>query len=125
LVRAAADEDARVREIAAAGLGRLGDEEGLKTLGDLLGDPVPAVRGAAVEALVLFAGRALPLVLEVVERTTAGEPAGLRLESALRALGRVGDDRAIGPLSSALRAGGSLARVAAARALGDLGLSPG
>ena len=125
LVGAAADPDARVREIAASGLGRLGDDRGLGALGRLLGDPVPAVRSAAVDALVLFAGRAVPLLLDVVDRMTVEEPAGLRLESALRALGRVGDDRAVAPLSAALRGGGSFARAAAARALGDLGLSLG
>ncbi len=125
LLGTAADPDEKVRNLVARGLGRLGDEGGLRALVDLMGDPVPSVRAAAVDALVLFTGRATPLLLEEVTRLTAAEPAGLRLESALSALGRVGDERALGPLSTALRDGGSAARAAAARALGDLGLSEG
>jgi VWFA-related protein len=125
ILGAAADPDAGVRDLVARGLGRLGDEAGLRGLMALLGDPVPTVRAAAVDALVQYAGRATPLLLEEVTRSTTAEPAGLRLESALLALGRVGDERALAPLSAALRHGGSAARAAAARALGDLGLSEG
>jgi VWFA-related protein len=125
ILGAAADPDDKVRELVARGLGRLGDEQGLRALLNLLGDPVPSVRAAAVDSIALFAGRATPILLDEVTRLTTDDPAGLRLESALCALGRVGDDRALGPLSAALRAGGSAARVAAARGLGDLGLSPG
>src|SRR3989454_7818049 len=125
LFGAAADPDEKVRDLVARGLGRLGDERGMQALVDLMGDPVPSVRAAAVDSLVLFAGRATPLLLGEVVRLTAAEPAGLRLESALAAMGRVGDERALAPVSTALRDGGSAARVAAARALGDLGLSGG
>jgi len=125
LLVAAADPDERVRDLVARGLGRLGDEAGLRTLVHLMGDPVPSVRAAAVDAVVLFANRATPLLVEEVTRLTTAEPAGLRLESALTALGRVGDERAPAPVSTALRDGGSAARAAAARALGDLGLSEG
>ncbi len=125
LLGVAADPDEKVRNLVARGLGRLGDEGGMQALVDLMGDPVPSVRAAAVDSLVLFAGRATPLLLGEVVRLTAAEPAGLRLESALAAMGRVGDERALAPVSTALRDGGSAARVAAARALGDLGLSGG
>ena len=125
MVKAASDRDEGVRHLAAQALGRLGDEAGLTTLLDLLGDAVPRVRTAAVDALVMFGPRGLPLLLEDVTRQIATQPAGLRLESALLVLGRVGDDRATGPLSAALRDGGTSARNAAARALGDLGLSGG
>jgi VWFA-related protein len=125
ILKAAADSDEGVRRLAAQALGRLGDEKGIAALLELLGDAVPEVRRSAVDALVPFAGRALPLLLEEVTHETAGRPAGLRLESAVGALGRVGDDRALEPLSAALRQGGAAARAAAARALGDLGLSRG
>ena len=125
LLGAAADPDEKVRQLVAGGLGRLGDEGGMQALLDLMGDPVPSVRSAAVDSVALFAGRATPLLLGEVARLTAAEPAGLRLESVLSALGRVGDDRALAPLTTGLRDGGSAARVAAARALGNLGLSEG
>ena len=125
LIRAASDPDAGVRRVAARGLGRVGDEAAMGALLDLLGDAVPEVRTAAVDALVLFTGRAAPPLVEDVTRETADGPAGLRLESAVLALGRVGDDRALAPLSGALQKGGTAARAAAARALGDLGLSQG
>ena len=125
IVKAAADPEPGVRRLAAQALGRSGDEGGLRALLDLLGDAVPMVRAAAVDALVLFEGRALPLLLDDVTRQTADQPAGLRLESAVKALGCVGDDRALGPLSVALAGGGTAARAAAAQALGDLGLSQG
>jgi len=125
LVQAASDTDAGVRRVAARALGRVGDEAGMRTLLDLLGDAVPEVRAAAVDALALFAGRAVPPLVDEVRRETAAGPAGLRLESAVLGLGRVGDDRGVAPLSEALRRGGTAARAAAARALGDLGLSPG
>jgi len=59
----------------------------MPALVDLMGDPLPSVRAAAVDSLVLFAGRATPLLLGEVVRLTAAEPAGLRLESLLAALG--------------------------------------
>ena len=43
----------------------------------------------------------------------------------MRVLGRVGDERALDPLAAALREGPAEARVAAAAALGDLGLTRG
>src|SRR5439155_22335422 len=116
---------AGVRRVAARALGRVGDEAGMRTLLDLLGDAVPEVRAAAVDALALFAGRAVPPLVDEVRRETAAGPAGLRLERAVLGLGRVGGDRGVAPLSEALRRGGTAARAAAARALGDLGLSPG
>ena len=125
IIKAAADPDPGVRRLAGQALGRLGDGGGLEALLDLQGDAVPVVRAAAVDALVLFEGRALALLVDDVTRQTADRPAGLRLESAVRALGRVGDDRALAPLSAALVGGGTAARVAAAQALGDLGLSQG
>jgi HEAT repeat protein len=125
ILKAATDPDAIVRRHAAQALGRMGNETGLPALLDLLGDAVPEVRAQAVDALILFAGGALPVLLEEVTRQTMERPAGLRLESAVRALGRVGDERALEPLAAALRSGGTAARAAAAEALGDLGLSRG
>lgn len=125
LVGAAGDPDAGVRRLAARGLGRLGDEGGLRALLDLLSDALPDVRAAAVDALVLFGERAMPVLLAEVARLAGDEPAGLRLEGAAAALGRVGDDRALEPLGAALRGGGAANRASAARALGDLGLSQG
>jgi VWFA-related protein len=126
LLGAAADPDERVRRLAATSLGRLGDEAALRTLIERLGDPVPGVRTAAAGALVLFRDRAVPgLSDEVARLLRAGPPAGPGLVEAVRVLGRVGDDRALDPLAAALREGPAEGRVAAAAALGDLGLTGG
>src|SRR2546428_1389769 len=123
LLGVAADPDEKVRDLVARGLGRLGDERGMQALVDLMGDPVPSVRVAAVDSLVLFARRATPPLLGGVVRLTAAEPAGLRLESALAAMGRVGDEPAPPPLPSALRDGPAAAPASATRARGARGLT--
>ena len=122
LLGAVTDKDEGVRRLAAASLGRLGASQGLGPLIELLGDPVPSVRTAASEALALFADRAIPALVEGVPAASGSEP---RLAGLVQLLGRVGDDRAIDPVAAVLRGGPAGARVAAALALGELGLSPG
>jgi len=122
LVGAVADTDERVRRLAATSLGRLGDLRGLGPLLGLLGDPATSVRVAAGEALVLFADRAIPALVEEVSSERVSVP---RLAALMDVLGRVGDDRAVDPLSAVLRTGPTGAKTAAAEALGALGLSGG
>ena len=83
---------------------------------------MPSVRTAASDVLALFADRAIPALVEGVPAASGCEP---RLAGLVQLLGRVGDDRAIDPVAAVLRGGPAGARVAAALALGELGLSPG
>src|SRR5262249_25491209 len=114
ILKAAADPDGGVRRLAAEGIGRLGDGSGLPALLDLMGDAERRVRDTAVDSLASFTGLAIAPLVDEATRLTGEDPAGLRLESAVRALGRVGDDRALAPLRGALANGGTAARAAAA-----------
>jgi VWFA-related protein len=125
LLGALDDRDDKVRRIAAGSLGRLGEQAALPPLIEMLGDEAPSVRTAASEALVLFGPRAITLLASAVEAGAGRRTAGPRLLHAARLLGAVGDDRAADPLALLLEEGPVEARVAAAQALGDLGLTRG
>jgi len=123
---AAADRDERVRRLAAVSLGRLGDETALGTLIERLGDPAPEVRTAAAGALMLFRERAVQGLADEAARLLAVRPAvAAPLVEGMRLLGKIGDDRALDPLAAVLREGSGETRLAAAEALGDLGLTQG
>ncbi|MBI1951734.1 MAG: VWA domain-containing protein [Acidobacteria bacterium] len=126
LLGAAADRDEQVRRLAALSLGRLGEEAALQTLIERLGDPSPGVRTAAAGALDLFGARAVPGLTVEVARLLSGPPAvDPGMVETVRILGRIGDDRALDPLAAVLREGPAGARLAAADALGALGLTRG
>jgi VWFA-related protein len=126
------DGEGEVRRLAVGALARLGEAAAIPRLVEHLSDQEEPVRIAAAEALLQFGPKAIPdLVSEVAAgagggaHNAGGATAGSRLLNAARVLGRVGDDRAVGPLAGLLRAGAEDSRIEAARALGDLGLSEG
>jgi VWFA-related protein len=124
LLAAIVDREEKVRRLAAESLGRLGDREAIEPLVGRLGDPAPSVREAAAGCLLVFGAAAVPALVARVSASGDGG-AGWGLEAAARALGRIGDDRAIDPLAALLGSGPAPARLAAAGALGELGLSGG
>ncbi len=126
LQAAAADRNEQVRRLAALSLGRLGEEAALRTLVERLGDAAPGVRAAAAGALELFGARAVPDLTVEVARQLSGPPsADPGMVDMVRILGRIGDDRALDPLAAVLREGAAGAQLAAAEALGALGLTGG
>jgi VWFA-related protein len=124
LVGALRDQDAVVRRLAAAGLGRRRAVEAIPGLVEGLADPVASVREAAGRALEDLGPAALPALLGAPGGGPGPLPVPAILETA-RLLGAIGDDRACGPLGALLAAGGEAERIAAARALGRLGLMCG
>jgi VWFA-related protein len=93
LLRALGDRAAEVRAAAAVALGTMREPRALPALAVLLGDPSGAVRRGAEEALQGFGPAAGPAVIATLE---AGGEARLH---AIGLLGRIGDPRAIGPLT--------------------------
>jgi VWFA-related protein len=119
------DEAADVRGLAIEALVRLEASEAIPDIAGRLGDPASEVRDAADSALIRFGPLAVPHLLDRVERGQRRRRARPTLVGAVSVLGRVGDDRALPPLSAMLERGPANARPAAARALGNLGLSGG
>ncbi|MGH9750346.1 MAG: VWA domain-containing protein, partial [Candidatus Polarisedimenticolia bacterium] len=93
LLRALDDRAAEVRAAAAVALGKMREPRALPALAGLLGDPSGVARHGAEEALQAFGPAAVPAVLATLE--SDGEA---RLH-AIAILGRIGDPRAIGPLT--------------------------
>ncbi|MBI3946086.1 MAG: HEAT repeat domain-containing protein [Armatimonadetes bacterium] len=104
---------------AVEALGRLEDRRATPGLVRALSDGEPAVQCAAARALgVLRDRRAVPALARVLE---TGAPAG---PLAADALGYIGDPAAVPPLVRSLRSDGPCGvRLAAARALGNIGLA--
>lgn len=116
--------DIRVRRETVIALSKFGGEEAVQQLIVGLADSEPSIRAAAALGLGLTkAGTAVnPLVKRLGEETDQDT-----VMEILRALGRIGDARAIAPLADRAN-GGSLfsrtplpIRVEAIRALGDIG----
>ena len=123
LLQALEDGDEKVRRLAVEALARLGDPTAIPGLVGMVGDRAASVREAAGAALLLFGAAATPaLAARITGMPDSADP-GLLV--AVRVLARIGDDRALDPLESLLKSGAAGTRVAAAEALGDLGLSPG
>ena len=118
-MEALSDPVARVRSVAAVGLGTLGAKQAGSTLKPLLRDENPGVRAACVSALLRL-GRPYKEVADTVQGLTQDKNPGMR-SSAARALsqgrGRVG----VGVLSLLLRDPVPRPRIAATRALGRVG----
>ncbi|MBI2892928.1 MAG: HEAT repeat domain-containing protein [Deltaproteobacteria bacterium] len=116
LIRQLSDADPTTRRNAAEELGRRGDQESLEALATRVRveGNLEARRAMLTSLGVLRDPGAIPVLLEMLSRT--GDPAR---PEAVRALGRVGDARAIAPLA-ALLSDERLAR-AAASALARIG----
>ena len=118
-----ADEMPLVRRRAAEALGRIGDREALPGLIDRLGDDDRAVAAAAASAIEAFGAAAIEALAAAVAVPPPHDPG--RLANAATVLGQVGDDRALEPLAALLHAPAPEVRLAAARAVVDLGLVAG
>ena len=125
LRQALRDKDKTVRRLAVEALARLGETTAIRDLVRMLGDETGSVRDATMGALGQFGPAAIPVLIREVERGAGRRKAKTRLLQAARLLGQIGDDRALAPLGALLDSGPATARVAAARGLGDLGLSQG
>ena len=117
LVRALDDPEADVRACAALALGRAGDDSAALALADGLGDESAFVASIATDALSMLGE---PAIEALVERLADGRP-HVRL-LAVRALGRIRSERAIGPLFGMLEDESYLVRYYADEALEALGV---
>jgi len=131
LIDALKEQDPEIRYWAADALGKIGASAAIPPLIIALKDPLDAVRMSACVALGdLKAREAIPDLLNLVSgKTPSGkgyrlfipEDVGAVQWMAARALGRIGDLRAVEPLAQAMgKAGGDLG-VYVAEALGELG----
>jgi hypothetical protein len=120
-------EDARVRRETILALSRYGDERAVPLLVKALGDREGSLRAAAAHGLGLTksAAAAVPLLDRLRQETDVEA-----LAEIVRALGRVGDPRAVPVLVEHASAGGFFSRtplavrVEAVRALADIGGDP-
>lgn len=116
--------DARVRRETVQALTKLGGEESVPLLVRALSDGDAGIRGAA--ALGLGLSR-VPAAVSPLMMRLAHEADAEAVAEIVRALGRLGDPRAVPPLAERAEAGGWLARrpaearVEAVRALGAIG----
>lgn len=122
--RTIAHADARVRRETIVALPKIGGYEAVALLGRGLVDAEPGLRAAAALGMGLLKHpSAIPLLLAQLAKETDGET---ELEI-IRAFGRIGDARAVPPLTERAAASGWLSRVPAAlraeatRALGEIG----
>jgi HEAT repeat protein len=115
LIRALQDPDPYVREIAAQGLGYVGDERGAPALGHALRDPVPAVRRRAAAALITVPAKAAQKDLQ---RAVKSDPDPVVRRYAVEALGWIEDDTVIPTLIAAASDSNPRVRRFAAQELG-------
>lgn len=104
----------QIRQRAAAALGDIGDPRVIEPLATALRDNVYDVRLRAVEALGKLGRPALQPLCSALRVRGLGQ-------SAAKALGEIGDPRAIKPLCAALKDENSGVRASAAKALGIIG----
>lgn len=115
LVEALQDEDPYVREIAAQGLGYIGDARAAAALGKALSDPVVHVRRRAAAALITVPAKAAQRALEKAART---DPDARVRRYAVEALGWIEDDSVVPTLIAAASDEDSHVRRFAAHELG-------
>ena len=117
-------EDRYVRESAARGLGRLGDKRAIEALVTALMDGQYRVSRAAANALkdidrkwaaTAAARKAVPALIASVRASNFNGPLHV-----VKALGAIGDARAVEPLVGALSCRGAAVRETAARALAQI-----
>ncbi len=117
LVSTLTDPDPDVRACAALALGRIGSGRAAPALADRLADESTFVAGVAADALSMVGEPAI----EALAGKLKDERPHARL-LAVRALGRIGSQRAIGPLCEALEDPSYLVRHCTADALEALGV---
>lgn len=110
------DTASAVRRAAALSIGVIGDTASFRTLAAHRYDPAEEVRATVATALGAFGPRALPILREIVE-----EDGGLVVTAAVEALGMIGDRDAVPVIGVALLDGPLPTRIAATRALGEIG----
>jgi HEAT repeat protein len=116
LIAALRDEDSRIREIAAEGLGRLKDARAVEPLLSALLDKKKEVRRAAAEALgKIKSPKAVKPLIDALQDTD-----GYVREHAALALGEIKDPGAVAPLIAALQHKDWATRWKAAWALGEI-----
>ena len=113
LINAFRDDDPVVRRRAAKALGQIGAERAVGPLIAALADKDPSIRRGAIEAL--------GTILEVPQLVDLASEAKSVRQSGARALGQLGDKRAVEPLIATLRDRDPSVRLRAAEALGQLG----
>jgi HEAT repeat protein len=109
-------KDWQVRRDAAIALGRIGDAKAIQALEHALVDEQNHVRAAAVRALATMDG----IDFDILKYFLHDDSELVRWEAA-RALGRIGDERAVEPLLEALQDERTYVRRGAAWALGEIG----
>lgn len=117
LVGALEDPDPDVRACAALALGHLSDCTAASLLAACLADESPFVASIAADALSMIGEGAIGALVGVLEQNSAH---GRLL--AVRALGRIKSQHAIGPLLRALEDSSYLVRFYAREALEELGM---
>jgi len=131
LIESLKEEDPEIRYWAADALGKIGSASAVPALIAALRDPLDGVRMSACVALGdLKAQEALPELIDLMTgKTPSGKGYSLFIPQdvgavqwmAARALGRIGDPRAVEPLMNALGKSGGDLGVYIAEALGELG----
>jgi HEAT repeat protein len=114
------DRAPAVRAAAARGLGIRRTEGATPLLARALGDKATTVRTSAYDALL---GVGQPATPEILKRLPQAE--GFTCVLIVRLLGEIGDERALEPVAQRLASPRPEERLAAAEALGTLGLSGG
>jgi HEAT repeat protein len=122
LERALQDPDQEVRQEAAATLGRTGDPSARKAVAHALKDSDLDVRLAAAQAAGELGGKSARKKLTKIAADDQAEDE-LRVEAA-KALGQIGDERAVPALLRSLASRNVSVRLAAANALEDVGWTP-
>jgi HEAT repeat protein len=117
LIHALVDADPDLRACAALALGRIGSGAAAPALAARLADESTFVAGVAADALTMIG----PPAVEALTASLQAQAAHTRL-LAVRALGRIGDERAIGPLCGILDDPSYLVRHYAEEALEALGV---
>jgi VWFA-related protein len=125
LRQALEDRDATVRRAAVEGLARLRDTEAIPAIIERLGDRDQGVRDAASAGLDEFGPAAIDPLAQAVTSAAPGRRPRAAALGAAAALGRIGDDRAVEPLSALLHGRSDEGRAAAVGALTALGLAAG
>lgn len=122
LVDALQDRNLPVRNAAAQALGHTGDPRAAKVLLRELRGPNSRLREETIVSALVQIGT--PIVDMLIKEIT-GDWSLYRFNAAIEALGRIGDMRAVEPLTAALKMHYAGTREAAAGALDRLGWQPG